>query len=142
MNKGRNNIISLISAIRKRSNELIVGEMSRRNMKGLVTSHGDILAALFEKKVLTMKELADRIEKDKSTVTALINKLIKYGYVQKKSDPQDSRVVLVALTKKGKDLLPDFEEISDILLTTFYKGISDKEKTAVAAILNKIKRNF
>jgi DNA-binding MarR family transcriptional regulator len=127
MNKGRNNIISLISAIRKRSNELIVGEMVRRNMKGLVTSHGDILAALFEKKVLTMKELADRIEKDKSTVTALINKLIKYGYVRKHGDPQDSRVVLVALTRKGKNLQTDFEEISDILLTTVYQGISDKE---------------
>jgi len=57
--------------------------MAKRNIKGLVTSHGDILYALFQKRTLTMKEIAEGIEKDKSTVTALVNKLIAHGYVQK-----------------------------------------------------------
>jgi MarR family transcriptional regulator, organic hydroperoxide resistance regulator len=142
MDKSTDNIISLMSAIRENSNKLIVREMAGRNIKGLVTSHGDILMALFEKKVLTMKEIAGRIERDKSTVTALIGKLIKFGYVKKESDPQDSRVVLVALTEKGKNLRPDFDDISNKLLSTVYKGISDNEKKTVSAILNKIKRNF
>jgi MarR family transcriptional regulator, organic hydroperoxide resistance regulator len=142
MKKGMDNIISLISAIRRKSNELIISEMAGHNIKGLVTSHGDILAALFEKKVLSMKEIAERIGRDKSTVTALINKLIKFGYVKKQSDPQDSRIVLVALTNKGRALQTDFYEISGKLLSTVYKGISDSEKMAVSAILNKIKQNF
>jgi DNA-binding MarR family transcriptional regulator len=142
MNKGTDNIISVISTIRKKSNKLIVREMANRNIKGLMTSHGDILAALFEKKVLTMKEIASRIHRDKSTVTALINKLIKFGYVKKQSDHQDSRVVLVTLTEKGRDLQTDFDEISSTLLSTVYKGISDSEKKTVSAILNKIKQNF
>lgn len=142
MNENADNIISLISAIREKSNRLILREMAGRNMKGIVTSHGNILMALFEKKVLTMKEIAGRIEKDKSTVTALIDKLIKFGYVEKQSDPQDSRVVLVALTEKGKNLQTDFDEISNKLLSTVYKDISDSEKKTVSAILNKIKRNL
>jgi MarR family transcriptional regulator, organic hydroperoxide resistance regulator len=116
--------------------------MTGRNIQGLVTSHGDILVALFEKQVLTMKEIAGRIKRDKSTVTSLIDKLIKFGYVKKQSDPQDSRVVLVALTEKGRNLQTDFDEISSKLLSTVYKGISDREKNTVSAILNKIKQNF
>jgi DNA-binding MarR family transcriptional regulator len=142
MNKSTDNIIAVISTIREKSNKLIVREMASRNINGLVTSHGGILVALFEKQVLTMKEIADKIEKDKSTVTTLINKLTKHGYVKKQSDPHDSRVVLVALTEKGKKLRADFSEISSKLLSTAYKGIPDNEKKTVSAILNKIKNNF
>jgi DNA-binding MarR family transcriptional regulator len=142
MDKSTDNIISVISTIREKSNKLLIHEMAERNIKGLVTSHGDILVALFEKQVLTMKEIAGRIEKDKSTVTALIDKLIKLGYVKKQSDHQDSRVVLVALTEKGRNLQTDFDEISSKLLSTVYKGISDNDKKTVLAILNRIKQNF
>ena len=142
MNKNTDNIISMISTIREKSNKMIVREMASHNIKGLVTSHGDILVALFEKQILTMKEIADRIKKDKSTITALIDKLIKYGYVKKQSNPQDSRVALVVLTQKGRKLQTDFDEISSKLLSTVYKGISDNEKKTVSAILNKIKNNF
>lgn len=142
MNKGTDNIISIISTIREKSHKMIVREMAARNIKGLVTSHGDILVALFEKHVLTMKEIASKIERDKSTVTALIGKLIKFGYVKKLSDPQDSRIVLVALTQKGGNLQTDFNEISGKLLSTVYKGVSDNEKKTVSEILNKIKQNL
>jgi MarR family transcriptional regulator, organic hydroperoxide resistance regulator len=142
MNLRTDNIISVISTIREKSNKLIVREMADRNIKGLATSHGDILVALFEKQVLTMKEIAGRIKRDKSTVTSLIDKLIKFGYVNKQGDLQDSRVVLVALTEKGRNLQTDFDEISSKLLSTVYKGISDSEKNTVSAILNKIKQNF
>jgi MarR family transcriptional regulator, organic hydroperoxide resistance regulator len=141
--KGKaDNIISLISTIREKSHKMIVREMASRNIKGLVTSHGDILVALFQKQVMTMKEIADRIERDKSTATALINKLIIYGYVKRKTDPQDSRVVLITLTNKGKNLQTDFEEISSKLLSAVYKDISDNEKEALVETLNKIRQNF
>lgn len=137
-----NNIISLISTIREKANKLIIREMTNRNIRGLVTSHGDIFAALFKEQVLTMKEIADRIERDKSTVTALVDKLIDMGYVKKEKDSSDNRVVLVSLTDEGKQLQSDFEEISNKLLATVYKGITAEEKETLTKILSKIKENF
>jgi len=136
------NVISLISKIRAKSNKLIMREMARRNIKGLVTSHGDILFALFQKRTLTMKEIADKIEKDKSTVTVLINKLIAHGYVQKEKDAFDSRIILVALSDKGKKLKTDFDDISQKLLSVVYQGISEEEKKMLAAVLQKMDHNF
>ena len=136
------NIVSLISKIRAKSNKLIMREMASRKMKGLVTSHGDILVALFQKRTLTMKEIADKIEKDKSTVTVLINKLIAQGYVQKERDAFDTRMVMVALSDKGKKLKTDFEEISKKLLSAIYQGISEEEKKTLAVLLQKIDHNL
>ncbi|SNS52662.1 DNA-binding transcriptional regulator, MarR family [Anaerovirgula multivorans] len=141
-NMKTNTIISLISTIRERAHKFIMREMKERNIKGLVTSHGDILVALFKEQVLTMKDIANRIEKDKSTVTALVDKLIDIGYIKKEKDPSDNRVILVMLTEEGKKLQSNFEEISNALLSTVYKGFSEGEKEILIKSLNKIKENF
>jgi DNA-binding MarR family transcriptional regulator len=135
-------VISLISKIRWKSKKLIAREMNSRNIKGLVTSHGDILYALFQKRTLTMKEIAETIKKDKSTVTALINKLIQHGYVQKERDAFDSRIVLGALSDNGKKLKAEFDAISEKLLATVYQGISEEEKKTLVAILQKMDQNL
>lgn len=134
--------ISLISKIREKSNKLIETEMSQNGIEGIVTSHGDIIYALFKNERMTMAEIANKIGRDKSTVTALIDKLVKLGYVIKERDTQDTRVVYVTLTKKGYELEPIFEAVSAKLLEVFYLGISEEEKEELTKILNKIYSNF
>lgn len=134
--------ISLISKIREKSNKLIETEMSQNGIEGIVTSHGDIIYALFKNKRMTMAEIANKIGRDKSTVTALIDKLVKIGYVIKERDTEDTRVVYVTLTKKGYELEPIFEAVSAKLLEVFYLGISEEEKEELTKILNKIYSNF
>jgi DNA-binding MarR family transcriptional regulator len=91
---------------------------------------------------MTMAEIASKIDRDKSTVTALVDKLVKLGYVVKERDTQDTRVIYVTLTDKGQELKPTFEAISDKVLRTFYSGVSEVEMTELANILDKIDRNF
>lgn len=134
--------ISLISKIRERVNHLILAEMSKYGIEGLVTSHGDIIYALFNKSRLTMAEIAEKIDRDKSTVTALVDKLVRIGYVAKERDTEDTRVVYVNLTQKGNELRPIFEVISSETLEVFYRDISENEKEELTRILNKIYNNF
>lgn len=135
-------VISLISKIRQKVNGFIVSELSGNGVDGIVVSHGDILYALFQKKRLTMAEIAGRIGKDKSTVTALVDKLVKLRLVTKERDSADTRVVYVALTTKGQELEPVFEAISKNLLEVFYSGITEEEKKTLLQILSKIDQNF
>jgi MarR family transcriptional regulator, organic hydroperoxide resistance regulator len=135
-------IISLISKVRENANKFITDEMDKWGVKGLAPSHGDILSALLKHERLTMKELADKIGRDKSTVTVLVDKLIKQGYVEKTRDIEDNRVVFVSLTEKGRELKPMFDAISKDLISTVYKGISENEKEELIETLTKIKNNF
>jgi DNA-binding MarR family transcriptional regulator len=135
-------IISLIAVVREKANRFIVQEMSTKEMEGLAPSHGDILSALFEYSSLTMKDLAKKINKDKSTVTALVNKLLNLGYIERTRDIADSRIVYITLTEKGENLKGDFKEISDKLIERVYKDISKNEQEVLINILTKIYNNF
>lgn len=135
-------VISLISKIREEVNRFIVSEMERYGLDGIATSHGDIIYSLFKNPRLTMAEISKGINKDKSTVTALVEKLVRLGYVTKERSKEDTRVVYVALTNKGRELEPAFDAISEKLLTVFYSNISDKEKKDVLSVLTKIYNNF
>lgn len=135
-------IISLISKVRESANRFIIGEMNRWGVTGLVPSHGDIIFALLKSETLTMKDLSERIGKDKSTVTALVDKLLKLGYVEKTRDTKDSRVIFVTLTDKGRALKPMFDAISKDLMGLVYRDISSEEKEALMYTLLKIYHNF
>lgn len=134
--------ISLISKIREKVNRFIVAEMAKYGIDGIGTSHGDIIYALFNQPRLTMADISKRIQKDKSTVTALVDKLVRLEYVTKERDREDTRVVYVALTYKGNELKPIFESISKEMLDVFYLNISEKEKEDLLHILKKIYGNF
>jgi MarR family transcriptional regulator, organic hydroperoxide resistance regulator len=136
-----NHIVSLISKIRSKANRIIIRELRDRNIKGLSPSHGDIMFFLFQSGSASMMELAKRIDRDKSTLTALVKKLITMGYIETTRDKKDSRVTLVTLTEKGWQLKPDFDEISETLLKRAYGNCSTREKEVIVGGLEKLFSN-
>lgn len=137
-----NDVISLISKIRTKVNRHIELEMSRHGLGGIATSHGDILYALFGRQRMTMAELAEKIGRDKSTITALVRKLEGLGYIQRKRSTEDTRIVYVTLTQKGVSLKPVFDRISDEIIKTFYRGIPERDKEELLRILEAIYNNL
>jgi|LFRM01.2.fsa_nt_gb DNA-binding MarR family transcriptional regulator len=136
------NVLTLISAIRDRSNRFIVERMKQQGLHGLVPSHGTILYNLFIQKEMSMTDLSRVTGKDKSTVTALVNKLLAMGYVTRKRDPEDLRSYCVSLTPKGAAMEKDFFQISEDLMAIIYNGVSAEEQKLLITLLNRIKDNF
>ena len=135
-------IIALISAIRDKANRFILQEMKARGITDIVPAHGGIFVHLFRNPELTMGEIARLIDRDKSTVTTLVEKLVTLGYLKREKDSNDNRVTRVKLTKKGKALDADFENISKRLLKCVYTGFSKKEKETTIKMLTRINHNF
>ena len=136
------NTISLIGKIREKADKFILKELEKLGLKNIAPSHGDILSALFELHEATMTEIADAIHRDRSTVTALVNKLTALGYVSTKKDLEDNRSSIVYLTEKGESLKPGFRRISEELYSLEYGGLSDEEKAIFRDLLQKIYNNF
>ena len=135
-------VISLISKIRQKANGFILSELSKQGIDGIVVSHGDIIDALFRRQRMTMAEIAKKIARDKSTVTALVNKLVALGYVTRERDTEDTRVVYVTLTPKGQELKPVFQEISEKVLEALYQDIPMEDREELIRILLRIERNL
>jgi MarR family transcriptional regulator, organic hydroperoxide resistance regulator len=135
-------VIALVSTISDRANRMIAKELRRRKVSGLAPSHGAILFELFQSGSIPMKEIARRINRDKSTVTVLVKKLAAHGYIETEKNPADSRVTLVRLTEKGRGLKPDFDAISRILLQQIYKGYSTRDKEILITGLERALKNL
>jgi DNA-binding MarR family transcriptional regulator len=58
-----------------------------------------------EKKLATMKEIADFLAITPPSATVLMNNLVKLGYIQRASDKHDRRTVHLSLTKTGAGFL-------------------------------------
>lgn len=121
----------------------IQNKLNENNLKDLIPSHGNILTALYNNNGrLKMKEISEIIGKDKSTVTSLVNKLIELDYIEKEKSSNDKRITYIKLREKGKSIEPLFNNISDQVYNTAYKGLSQEEKEAFLNTLKKININF
>ncbi len=63
-----------------------------------------VFMALWENNPMTVRELCRILYLDSGTLTPLLKKLEREGYLIKSRDPDDERVVVVSLTDKGTDL--------------------------------------
>lgn len=137
-------LIASISNIHNNANKLIIEELKKYKLEGLAPSHGDILIKLYlEEEGIKMNEIALAINKDKSTVTSLVNKLEKLDLLEKFKNENDSRSVMVKLTQKGfdtKKIVVDI--ISKKLLETSYKDFTKEEEELLCNLLEKVKNNF
>ncbi|MGZ7442335.1 MarR family winged helix-turn-helix transcriptional regulator [Paenibacillus sp. TH7-28] len=136
------NSASMIGRIHEAVNSRIIFELERRGIEGIVPSHGDILARLYQEDGLSIKELAEKIHRTQPTVTVLVNKLEKLGYVKRTKGKEDARVTSIYLTDKGMELEPVFQSISDVLNEVIYGGLSDSEREQLEKLLDHVYRRF
>jgi len=136
------NAVSLIGKVRDAAYKLILLELEKQGIKGIAPSHGDILYCLYKKNGLPIKELAESIHRTQPTVTVLVDKLQKLGYVERIKSQEDSRVTLINLTEKGKQLEPIFNHVSIKLNEAIYGDFNVTEKEQLEHLLERILTNF
>lgn len=81
-----------------------------------------------EDKTLTIGELADRLFLEHSTVSRLIDNLVKSGFANRVSNEENRREVLVSLTEKGRRSLQQVREQSIQYYHCILGDISDDDQ--------------
>lgn len=109
---------------------------------GISNEQGLLLKLVYEMPGLSQTQIAEELHKDKTTITRMINTLIKKDKLMRKSSPRDKRVFEIFVTEKTKEnvkkLAPVFEkqkkDLEDII------GESDYSTTI--KVLEKIKKYY
>jgi DNA-binding MarR family transcriptional regulator len=120
--------LNLMAITVGRMNTFIMQGLREEGVRDIVPSHGGILRNLFQSGHATMGELARSIGRDPSTVTALVHKLKGLGYVAMERDTLDSRVNIVTLTERGRELEPAFSRVSRKWRTVQAETLSPGER--------------
>ena len=131
-------LLSLVSKIHEKGNRFIIDELKNNGAEGLVPSHGDILVCLYKNGKMTMKDIANSIHRTKPTVTVLVDKLEKLGYIKREASDEDNRSTNIVLTQKGEDFKVIFEKISKDLNKILYQNLSPEESELIEKLLRKV----
>ncbi len=96
-----------------------------------------LLLTLEENGTLTLGELSRIMIRDKSQITREIASLIRKGMVAKTESKKDSRVSLVTLTDKGRNLVAKHHQELSEVLGELLGGLSPDEVRELSMLLAK-----
>lgn len=91
---------------------------------------------------LRMKELAERMGVTTGTLTVLADRLEKAGMIRRKPHEADRRSILVELTDQGHAMFCEHDELHAQLTRDITAPLTDAERESLAAILEKMIREF
>lgn len=135
-------LIQQIATIREKSHSRMQQYLQEVGLGEIAPSHGSVLIELDRAEHLSMKELADRVDRDKSTLTVLVNRLESLGYVKRLPDVQDNRITRISLTERARKARRRFTLVSQKMNRAFFEGFSDSELAEFRRLLSKLQSNL
>lgn len=100
-----------------------------------------VLLALYRADGQTISELGEAVSLEKSTMTGLIDRMVRAGLVNREADPADRRVLRVWLTDRGKQVQAGIGKVLGQAYQDLTQGVADKEVERVERILGHIIEN-
>ncbi|MBU4376265.1 MAG: MarR family transcriptional regulator [Candidatus Omnitrophica bacterium] len=101
-----------------------------------------ILDYLSREGELKMTDISKMLNVTTAAVTGIVDKLVRYGYVMRKPDTEDRRIIKVKITAKGNDIVRKMIEHRRQMIINMFDKISEKEREEYLGILNHIKEHL
>lgn len=91
---------------------------------------------------MSQKELAKRLNVTAPSITSMIQKMEKSGYITRRTDEQDQRVMRLSLTEKGESLVQSVIDVSDRMEQILSEGMSLEERLLFRRLMLQINENL
>lgn len=101
-----------------------------------------LIDLLWNQGSLSQQQLADMMQKDKNSITKLIDAIEQKDYVVRKQNPTDRRSNTIVLTDKAHDLKFEAKTVGISLLDKMIEGISEEEIKSFIETMRKISQNM
>ena len=105
---------------------------------GLTTPQYFVFNALWMGDVISVGKLGELISLDSSTLTSIIDRMERSGYVERRPNPEDRRSVLLFLTDKARDLGTQILKFADDLDGTLRRPFSQHEMDTFEKVLRSL----
>lgn len=109
---------------------------------GLYRGQPRVLHILWDQDGLTHKELAATMQVTPVTITKMIQRMEKAGFVQRRPDPADQRASRVYLTDAGRAVQTQVEATWQQMEQDGFAGFSEEERTTLRRFLQQIRANL
>lgn len=117
----------LIAKIHQASGRIFSKILKDSGIDEINPAQGRILFVLWSKDEISITELARRTMLSKSTLTSMLDRLEKTGYLTRIRSKEDRRTILIKRTEKDKRLESKYMQVSEEMTRLFYKGFTQSE---------------
>lgn len=115
--------------------------LRENNMEDMEGARGRILFALWGEDGVPIKVLCEKTSLDKSTLTGILTRLERDGFVRREQDENDKRSSLIYRTGKDAFFTEKMPFVSDKMNQIFYKGFTDDEIKVFDSMLERVLKN-
>ena len=131
-----------ISRIKQVNTRLLNKFLAQKNITAFNGEQGRILHVLWENDGISNRELSKKSGLTMSSLTTMLERMEEKKLLERRVDENDKRKILIFLTDYAKSLKSEYDEISDKMTEISFEGISDEERLAFEATLEKVLHNF
>jgi len=101
-----------------------------------------VLSSLWETNGVKFKELAQKLSMDGATLTGILDRLERMGFVKRKDDPEDRRSVLVYLAQKAEAHADEFRRLAETLDNEIRDQFDKDDFITLSRLLDKIRQDW
>jgi len=91
---------------------------------------------------MTQQQLADQLQKDKNSVTQLVDALERKGFVERRRNPEDRRSNTLVLTEKAEHLKMEAKRKGILIMDRMLDSVTEDEQRTLLEILRKLNDNM
>lgn len=122
------------------------GRISERVLKQynieINSAQGRIMFVLWQNDGISINELAKKTHLKKSTLTSMLDRLQKMGYIRRQRSKKDRRKILIKRTEKDRTMEKKYVEVSEEMTRLYYRGFSKSQIVSLEKDLEQILNNL
>lgn len=109
---------------------------------GLYPGQHPLLFILGHRDGQSQKELAEKLKIKPATITVMINRMEKAGFLERRHDSEDQRVSRIYLTEKGKRTFTLVKEKLKSISDECFRDMTEEEKVILRRLLLQVSENL
>jgi DNA-binding MarR family transcriptional regulator len=109
---------------------------------GLHRGQPPVLRALWEQEGLTHTGLAERLHVTPATITRMLQRMERAGFVMRRPDAGDQRISRVYLTEAGQAIQAALQQVICAMEAETFAGFAPEERTTLRHYLLRIRENL
>jgi DNA-binding MarR family transcriptional regulator len=138
--KRENTLIEIIEILTQKMEENEVGIIEQSELSQLTRKQIFYLDVIYQLKNPSLGELADKLKLSRPSITAIVDKLERSGYVRKVKSDEDRRSSHIHITGKGNKIANLHDKIHKGIADLFTGSMSKTELSTLVKLLNKTVR--
>ncbi len=108
---------------------------------GMTAQEAAVLVHCSEEGETSAGKLAKAMGRDKGKITRFVDRLEASGFVSRRNDPHDHRLLIIKATSKGRRFAPHLKTRFEEVRSQFFEGVINVDIDKLEAVLSQLHAN-